>query len=566
VVEHRLPRVLLVSAALLTLAACSSEPERELSFAGPEDGAYVNAEQLDDLAVEVIASWDDPAQAQGEPDIDDLRVLLDDEDRSDEAEVDDTRLRWSAGDLPDGEHTVRIASQPTAPEDEDAEDEDEDGEAEDSGDDGEDEPEVLETFTFTVDTTPPQLELTSPDGAVVAGEPLTVAGTTEPDATVTVQDEEVPVDEEGAFEVELDQAPDGELEIEAVDRAGNSTGDGMQLVTVPSRVEADEIRTVHVSFCAWRSPSLRDPIIELIEDGTITALQLDLKDEGGHVGFRTDNEFAALTGADSPDCQYDLDEAVAQLHDLEVPVVGRIVAFADPVLAAWAWENEERDMVVQTEGGEKYVGAYNGFSNLANDEVLDYNIAIAEEAAAAGVDHILWDYIRKPDGSGARFPGLDDGDPEDAIVEFTRMADERLAPYGIEHGASVYGVSADRPSEVAQDIPRMSEYLDYVAPMIYPSHWAAGEYGVENPLQQPYDMVEATLEKWFEATDGSRARVLPWLEDSNYPVSLGYSNRQEYVEEQIRATYGAGIDEWMLWDSSVNYTTAAMTRVVDEEG
>jgi hypothetical protein len=60
-------------------------------------------------------------------------------------------------------------------------------------------------------------------------------------------------------------------------------------------------------------------------------------------------------------------------------------------------------------------------------------------------------------------PGLETT-PEEAIVEFTRLADERLAPYGIQHGASVYGIAADRPTQIGQDIPAMAEHLDYVAP------------------------------------------------------------------------------------------------------
>jgi hypothetical protein len=242
-------------------------------------------------------------------------------------------------------------------------------------------------------------------------------------------------------------------------------------------------------------------------------------------------------------------------------VIGRIVAFADPMLARWAWDNGERDMVIQTAGGELFTGKYAGFSNFANDEVADYNIGVAEEAAAVGVDHILWDYLRKPDGQESQFNfvGLE-GTPGEAIAEFTRKADERLAPYGVQHGASLYGVSADRPTEVAQDVAVLADHLDYVAPMIYPSHWAAGEYGVANPLRQPADMVLATLEVWNEATDGKRARVVPWLEDSNYPISLGYPDRTSYLSEQIRGTYERGINEWLLWDSSVRYTTAGMIQ------
>ncbi|MFP4635945.1 MAG: putative glycoside hydrolase, partial [Nitriliruptoraceae bacterium] len=397
---------------------------------------------------------------------------------------------------------------------------------------------------------------------VVAGEEVEVAGTSEPGATIEVEGEQTEVDEDGAFSVTLEQAPQERISLVATDRAGNQSDDGVDLVTVPSRVEVDHVRAVHVSFCAWTSPSLKEPILELIDEGLINAVQLDLKDESGTIGFHTTNEFAAMTGAAEAPCNFDLDEAVAELHDLGVPVIGRIVAFADPQLAQWAWEHDERDMVMQDADGEMYVGRYAGFANFAHEDVVDYNLDIAEEAAAAGVDHILWDYIRKPDGVDARFPGLE-GEPGDAVLAFTERADERVTRYGAQHGASVYGVSGDRPKEVAQPIEQMAHHLDYVAPMLYPSHWGPGEYDVADPLMQPYDMISAGLEAFFDATEGKRARVTPWLEDSNYPISLGYPDRRSYVEKQIEATYDAGLREWLLWDSSVRYTEKGMLQPDD---
>jgi hypothetical protein len=533
--------VVLLGLAVL-VGACSAigGPSRTLSFEGPAEGQLFNAETIDDVRFEAIA---EPQQGD-EVSVDDLVVLLDGEDVTGDADRGSDRLVYVPGELADGTYSVVIGSQEPV-------------------DEGEEPSEVepLHEWTFAVDTTPPDIELTSPDGAVIAGEALTVAGITEPGATVEVAGTSITAGEDGSFEVVLDEAPEGDLQLVAIDAAGNRTSDAVALVAVPSRAVVDEVRAVHVSFCAWATPSLRDPILQKIEDGVINAVQLDIKDETGTIGPATEVEMAARVGADQPPCRVDLPAAVEQLHELGVPVIGRIVAFADPVLARWAWDNGERDWVIQTAGGDMFVGKYAGFANFANPEIVDYLVDLAEEAAAAGVDHILWDYIRKPDGpvEQFRFVGIE-GTAEEAIVEFTRIADERLAPYGVEHGASVYGVSADRPTEVSQDIVALSDHLDYVAPMIYPSHWGPGEYGVANPLMQPYDMVAATLEIWNEVTEGKRARVMPWLEDSNWPIRLGFPDRARYIREQIEATYDAGINEWLLWDSSVRYTTAGMVQ------
>ncbi|MCC5950387.1 MAG: hypothetical protein JJT89_18190 [Nitriliruptoraceae bacterium] len=577
--RRRRHRTALATGALaVAIAACSGdgtmlraepEPVRTLDVTSTvSDGGTVNAEELEELAFEVRASMDDPGAS---PDLRDLQLEHGGEPVTDVEVADDT-LRWAPGQLEDGEHEVRLLSVPVPDEPEDGEgDGAEDGAAADGDgddtatDDGQDadaevdeDAEVIETWRFTVDAIPPEITLTSPDGAVVAGDELLVAGTTEPGATVAIGSDEVVADAEGNFELTLDTAPEGELALVATDEAGNTSDAEVSLITVPSRATVDEIRSVHVSFCGWAASSLREPVMELIDAGLINAVQLDLKDETGKVGFDTQNEFAERIGSNTPDCRVNLEAAIEELHGLGVPVIGRVVAFADPVLAQWAFENGEEDLAVQDENGGLYTGRYAGFGNFANDEVVEYNIAIAEEAAAMGVDHILWDYIRKPDGSSARFPGLGDTDPQDAIVEFTRLAHERISPFGAEHGASLYGISADRPSEVAQNVPRMSEYLDYVAPMTYPSHWGPGEYGVGNPLMQPYDIMEATLEVWLEAVEGTDTRIVPWLEDSQYPISLGFDSRERYLREQIDATYDAGINEWILWDSAVRYTSSGM--------
>jgi hypothetical protein len=92
--------------------------------------------------------------------------------------------------------------------------------------------------------------------------------------------------------------------------------------------------------------------------------------------------------------------------------------------------------------------------------------------------------------------------------------------------------------------------------MIYPSHWGPGEYGVADPNRQPYDIVRATLEVWDEATEGKRARVVPWLEDTPYRAW----DRPFQVREQIRAALDHGIDEWLMWNPGSSFTPAAYER------
>jgi len=114
----------------------------------------------------------------------------------------------------------------------------------------------------------------------------------------------------------------------------------------------------------------------------------------------------------------------------------------------------------------------------------------------------------------------------------------------------VYGIAADRPTQIGQDITLMADHLDYVAPMIYPSHWGVGEYGVADPNRQPYDIVRATLAVWQDTVADRRARVVPWLEDTTYRAW----DRPLQIREQLRGTLDAGIDEWLMWNPGSRYT------------
>jgi peptidoglycan/xylan/chitin deacetylase (PgdA/CDA1 family) len=100
----------------------------------------------------------------------------------------------------------------------------------------------------------------------------------------------------------------------------------------------------------------------------------------------------------------------------------------------------------------------------------------------------------------------------------------------------------------------MARQLDYVAPMVYPSHWAPGEYNVAIPNASPYAIVRRSLADFQRQVRGTGARVVPWLQD----FSLGHTYGPAEVAAEIRGARDAGADEFLLWDPAVTYTTGAL--------
>lgn len=405
---------------------------------------------------------------------------------------------------------------------------------------------------FVVDDTPPAIglpPLLDPTGVC---EPLAVKGTVEPSSSLTVGGQPLK-HSNGNFTLRYDRPPAPPQHLTATDPAGNTTS-----LEVIAPIEYPGGQGVHVTAAAWGHEALRKSILALVDNGLVSAVQLDLKDEGGIVGYDSQHPLANQIGAVRP--EYKLRETVADLKRRGVRVIGRVVAFRDAPLAKWAWDNGRRDWVIQTTSGRMH-DSYGGFTNYAHPEVQRYNIEIALEAAGAGVDDILWDYVRRPEGDPAtmRIPGLPDTTAT-AIVGFLATSHAALRERCVYQGASVFGIAADRPDAVGQDIPRIARHVDYVAPMVYPSHWVPGEYNVNNPNKQPYDIVRASLADFKAKMVGTGARLVPWLQDFSYGHPYGPAE----VRAQIDAAASLGITDWLLWNASATYTVGALdaSRVV----
>ena len=409
--------------------------------------------------------------------------------------------------------------------------------------------ETTRGWSFTVDTTPPSIKLDGP-AAARPRKPLVLEGTVEPGAQLVIAGRAAEVDD-GRFAARFSPPLPRKLLLEAVDLAGNSATRRVAVDIIPRR-PAEPVRAVHVTSYGWADADLRRGVMKLIDEKRINAIEIDLKDEAGQVGFDAPVPLGRQIGAVGH--VYDLDDVVKKMHARGIRVIGRLVCFRDPVLASAAWKSGKRNRVVQTPDGAEYSG-YGGFTNFADPAVRKYNIDIAVAAARAGVDDVLYDYVRRPDGprQSMVFPGLR-GTPEHSIVEFIRETRLALEPYGTFLGLSVFGVAATRPTEVAQDIPAMARESDYIAPMVYPSHWGPGEYNVANPNSEPYEIVLRSLRDFRRQTRGTGARVVPWLQDFTLGVTYGPTE----VRSQIQAARRDGIDEFILWDPTVTYTSEAL--------
>ena len=419
-------------------------------------------------------------------------------------------------------------------------------------------PDRSRTLSFTIDAVPPEVTA-EPVAAVERGRGVLVEGTVEKGASLRVGSTEVDV-RGGRYKLELPAPAPAEVVVTATDKAGNESTARVAIPTIQPPT-----RAVHLSALAWVTPSLRDPAIRLLEEGRINAIQLDIKDEGGEVGPETKVRLAGEIGAAKE--RFVLKDAVDDIHGRGGRVIARIVALRDPKLAEASWEAGRRDDLVQTPGGERF-GAYGGgFLNAGSETVRAYTTDLAVEAAEAGADDILLDYIRRPDGNldGMVFPKLADGAGgqtkedmemaiEDAIVDQVAELQRRVRATGARLGASVYGIAASRPQEIAQDIPRLAQHTDFLSPMLYPSHWAKGEYGITEPNRSPGPITTSAVENFQEVMKGAPAALVPWFQD----FTLGITYGETEVRAQLDAAAEHGVKDFILWDAQCTYTGSAL--------
>lgn len=491
----------------------------QIATTGPPQDAFLGAQARDDLQFRI--SSDLPSLMET------AHLDYDGGDVIDQAHVGQGELTFRPRDLSEGTHTLDFSmDQPYVPWP------------------------VRRSWTFTVDTDRPDIDITGPTTPAVRGAPVTLSGRVNEPARVTVDDSEVAVASDGTFSVTFPTPPAKAVAVRATDRAGNVRGVRTEIPIAP-REPIVPTRAVHMTAISWRVDSLRLPVLAMLRSGEINTIELDLKDESGVIGYDSKIPLAEKIGAIKP--EYEIRDAVKQIHDLGGRVIGRIVAFRDPVLARYAWDHGEREQVIQAPDGSAYKG-YGGFTNFADPVVRKYNVDVATEAARAGVDDILYDYVRRPDGplDTMVFPGLKGG-AQQSIVSFLAGARTALDPTGTFLGASLFGIAADRPEEVAQNVPQIARNVDYVAPLIYPSHWGPGVYGVPVPEREPRKIIEESLKRFNHLVEGSGARVVPWLQDFSLAVHYG----PKEVCAQVDGAEAQGVKEWIMWDALVTYTSDA---------
>ncbi len=408
---------------------------------------------------------------------------------------------------------------------------------------------------FVVDTGLPTLAVNWPTpDATALDKPYVVTGRTETGVKLLVAGRPVDVDPRGDFVAEFSSPPVGNIIVEASDAAGNSSERHQR-----SGLALPFVRGVYLSSAGWTTPKTRNAVFGLVDAGKINTVVIDIKDDTGRIPHTSAVRRALDIGAALR--LYDLSAVVAQLHARGVRVVGRLVTFRDPALANAQWLAGQTDWVVQARsGGPAGSDAAQRYTNPYSRGVREYYAALAVEAAKAGVDDILLDGVERPTGDAA----------DQVFPDAAAPIDEELASFVQEIGVALQGTRARlgltlshsvaiSPERSGQDPARLAPLVDFLSPITFPSSYAPGDFGVEDPLFDSSVVVYRALEKFIVRTRGYGVRLTPWIQD----FSKGRRFGPKTLSRQISQVDQIGLSTWILMNPSSVYSVDGIPKIPD---
>lgn len=326
--------------------------------------------------------------------------------------------------------------------------------------------------------------------------------------------------------------------------------------------KADGKKGIYIPIHHVRDEKKFNEYLNTIKKYKLNAIVIDMKDEAGIVRYNSKNaDIQKYNGIRNP---INLEKLVKKAKAENIYIIARIVAFKDKNL--YSYENGKYAVKDKNTGkpwqGYKFYGdektlVQEHWVDPYNENVWKYNADIAEELYLNGVDEIQFDYIRFPtDGENlgsALYPAKEQGmDKESAIMSFLAYTRTRIkAPISID----IYGSNGwyRTGARTGQDVELLSEYVDVICPMFYPSHFAQSFLAYKPAEERPYRIYhQGTWRNKMIARN--KVIVRAWAQAFYLNVSYDkkYYN-QDYVKRQIIGIKDSINEGYIYWNISGKY-------------
>ena len=312
-------------------------------------------------------------------------------------------------------------------------------------------------------------------------------------------------------------------------------GHDLELVLRAQSVNGIYVATSFVQ----RENAVYKQALKLLQTTELNALVLDVKADDGSI--RTD-----------------LKSMVDHLHSLGIYAIARIVSFKDNLGV-----HKHPELALKSgKTGKPWKDASGmTYLNPFNTNAWDYILNVAQQAVDDGFDEIEFDYVRFPtDRNRSQVswstPSFDSKSRDQAISGFLAKAQSQLGSQGVFIAADVFGITAFDSSDsgIGQRVENVTQNIDYVCPMVYPSGFALNSDGIHgSPDDYPEKIVQDTLRRYRNRANPN-AVLRPWLQafrDYSYDhIVYGAEQIRDQIEGS-KASKGYG---FLLWNAGSQYT------------
>lgn len=375
----------------------------------------------------------------------------------------------------------------------------------------------------------------------------------------------------------------------------------------------EAVKAIYMTSCVAGTESFRDKLLGIIDRTEINSVIIDVKDYTGTLSFIPEDKELLPLWEDARCGTSDMEDFIQLLHEKEVYVIARITVFQDPY---YAEKHPDQAVLRASDGAVWKDGKGLSFVDVSAKPAWDHTLAIAKEAYAIGFDELNFDYVRFPSDGNMKdiyFPHTKDKNKADALESFfSYLHDElkREIPEAVT-SVDIFGMTTTNYDDlgIGQILEKALPYFDYVAPMVYPSHYPAGFNGWNDPNTVPGPLIRYVMDAAVrrtvadvspiqtigskrieckvveseeaesvagENTEGEvveekplppecvktlytkevydKNKIRPWLQDFSY----GGTYDAAAVRAQIDSTYDSGLNSWMLWDPGNTYTEEAL--------
>ena len=364
----------------------------------------------------------------------------------------------------------------------------------------------------------------------------------------------------------------------------------------------DAVKTIYMTSCVAGTEAFRNKLVVLAQETEINSIIIDIKDFSGTISFPPTSPQWQSAWENGRCGARDMKQLIEMLHGNNIYVIGRITVFQDPFYAP----KHPSEAVLRSDRTTIWAdGKGLNFVDVASQQYWDHIIELSVDSYNLGFDELNFDYVRYPsDGNMAdtwypkSMAGQYGGDKQANLEAFFKYLNEKLdeesrfAAFRHENtgrasstpytSADLFGMTTTNFNDltIGQVQDRAAPYFDFIAPMVYPSHYPVGFHNLGNPNDYPYEVVhyamsdgvkrmqsETTpMEGFLHTRIGTSSPALyrkpafpatkfrTWIQDFDYGGDYDAAD----VRAQIQASNDAGVDSWMIWAPSNNYTKAAL--------